>query len=60
MHRLSFKSHLILEIVRLSVFKPQQASGGDIKECTCPDDRKIQLCPSSPEIKLNFLAANLG
>ena len=24
------------------------------------DDRKIQLCPSSPQINFNFLAANLG
>merc|ERR1711935_76453 len=35
-------------------------NGGDLRTCTCSDDRKIQLCPSSPQINFNFLAANLG
>ena len=59
MHRIVFKD--LNSWLKYEMFlKPCQASGGDIKECTCSDDRQIQLCPSSPEIKLNFLAANLG
>lgn len=34
--------------------------GNDYKTCTCPDDRKIVLCPSNPEIKMEFIAANLN
>ena len=32
----------------------------DMKVCTCSDDRKITLCPSTPEISMEFLAANLN
>ncbi|CAG5110350.1 Oidioi.mRNA.OKI2018_I69.chr2.g4761.t1.cds [Oikopleura dioica] len=36
------------------------ANGGDLKKCTCSDDRGISLCPGHLDIKLDFVAANLN